>query len=202
MKIIFDLDGTLICSKKRLYDLFCFLAGDDKLSFSAYWDLKFAGHTNKEILVKVFGFSNIKVQVFVEDWMRLIETEQYLELDKIIEGIPKSLLDLKKEHKLYLCTARQSMAMLTVQLNKLSIADYFEQIFITEQRVSKEQLLRGSGLDFAREDWVVGDTGHDILAGKALGLRTCAVLSGFMNEPSLKAYSPDIILSDATGFRG
>ncbi len=201
MKIIFDLDGTLICSKKRLYDLFCFLVDDNKLSFSAYWDLKFAGHTNKEILVEAFGFSSIQVQVFLEKWMALIETDQYLKLDKVIEGIPRFLLDLKKEHRIYLCTARQSMAMLAVQLNNLAIADHFEQIFITEQRVSKEQLLIDSGLGFGSEDWIVGDTGHDILTGKALGLRTCAVLSGFMSEASLAKYEPDLILPYVHNFK-
>ena len=43
MKIIFDLDGTLICSKKRLHRLFLDLAGVTNLKFKSYWDLKHQG---------------------------------------------------------------------------------------------------------------------------------------------------------------
>lgn len=201
MKMIFDLDGTLICSKKRLYELFCFLAGDYRLSFSTYWDLKFSGQTNQQILINSYGFSNIKVQNFVDDWMSLIESDQYLKLDSIIEGVPGFLSELKKSHNIYLCTARQSIMKVTEQLQQFSIADHFEKIFVTEQSFSKEQLLRDSGLSFDREDWIIGDTGHDILTGKALGLKTCAVLSGFMCEETLIKYNPDIVLSDVSGFK-
>jgi len=201
MKIIFDLDGTLICSKKRLYNLFCYLVGDDRLSFSAYWDLKFAGQKNQSILAEIFFYTKDEVQDFVSKWMCLVETEEYLKLDKVIQGVPSFLSEIKKEHSLYLCTARQSVARVEEQLSYLSISDCFEQVFVTEQRFSKEELLRKSGLKFHKHDWIFGDTGHDVVTGKALGIRTCAVLSGFMNKASLEAYEPDLILPYIHNFK-
>ena len=40
MKIFFDLDGTLINSKMRLYSLFQELVSASNLSFDEYWNLK------------------------------------------------------------------------------------------------------------------------------------------------------------------
>jgi len=128
--------------------------------------------------------------------MELIETDEYLRLDRVIDGVPGFLKALKRKHSLYLCTARQSKAKACQQLFFLGISDCFDQLFITEQYVSKEQLIRESEVTFSSEDWLIGDTGHDILTGKALGLRTCAVLSGFMQEKALVKYAPDVILSD------
>lgn len=200
MKIVFDLDGTLICSKKRLYSLFCFLVGGNQLTFEQYWHLKFFGKTNQQILIDVFGYSNVMIEKFIAEWMTLIESEYYLKMDTIIAGVPDLLSFLKKEHALFLCTARQSTEKTNEQLENLSIAKFFEKVFVTNQSTTKERLLKDGGITFTKEDWIVGDTGHDILTGKSLGLKTCAVLSGFMSEEKLKKYEPDIILKNATNF--
>lgn len=194
MRIVFDLDGTLICSKRRLYELFCFLVGHEHLTFSRYWDLKFSGQTNKEILRNSFGFSDPQVDAFVKKWMFLIEDDQYLALDTVIEGVPRLLSALSKKHDLYLCTARQSANKAHEQLDSLALKDHFKEILVTEQRSTKEELLKTCGVRFGFADWMIGDTGHDILTGKALGMKTCAVLSGFMSEASLVSYKPDSIL--------
>ncbi|WP_434381968.1 HAD family hydrolase [Melittangium boletus] len=47
--------------------------------------------------------------------------------------------------------------------------------------------------------WMVGDTTHDILAGKAAGLRTYAVLWGTHDEAQLAAVSPDLLRPTLTG---
>ena len=198
MKIIFDLDGTLICSKKRLHALFCDLVKTDKLSFDAYWNLKFSGHTNQEILKNKFGYSADEVELFVEHWMLNIESNQYLDMDSLIVGVDKFLCEMNKINELYVCTARQSAPQVIEQLKKLGILDFFKKIFVTEQIKSKKQLLIDSGLVFSSQDCFVGDTGHDIMTGKELGMVTFAVLSGFMSEAKLQLYSPDHIVNDIT----
>ena len=198
MKIIFDLDGTLICSKKRLHALFCDFVKTDKLSFDAYWNLKFAGYTNQEILKNKFGYSTDKINFFVHHWMLNIESNQYLDMDSLIVGVDKFLCEMNKINELYVCTARQSAPQVIEQLKKLGILDFFKKIFVTEQIKSKKQLLIDSGLVFSSQDCFVGDTGHDIMTGKELGMVTFAVLSGFMSEAKLQLYSPDHIVNDIT----
>ena len=51
-----------------------------------------------------------------------------------------------------------------------------------------------------KNDFFVGDTGKDIQAGKALGMRTIGVLSGFRNEERLLKYNPDFIIDYITNF--
>ena len=43
--------------------------------------------------------------------------------------------------------------------------------------------------------WMVGDAVTDILAGRAAGLRTCAVTWGVHDEPTLRTAAPDAIVS-------
>lgn len=200
MKIIFDLDGTLICSKKRLHELFCDLVGNRDLSFDSYWQLKFDGNNNQNILKNQFSYSDGKVDVFVENWMEKIEEDCYLEMDSPIEGLHSFLQKISEKNELYICTARQSITQVTKQLRNFGILDFFCDIFVTEQKYSKIELLINGGIDFSSEDWFVGDTGHDINTGKRFGMQTCAVLSGFMSESALKTYSPDRILVNVTYF--
>ena len=198
MKIVFDLDGTLICSKKRLYELFCDLVETKELTFDSYWKLKFLGNTNQDILKNEFKYSEDEIELFVNNWMKNIERDKYLEMDTLINGAESFLCEISKSNKLYICTARQSLSQATKQLNKLGVLDFFQEVFVTEQKKTKKQLLIDSDLNFSIEDWFVGDTGHDIMTGKDLGMTTYAVLSGFMSKAKLQLYSPDFIVNDIT----
>lgn len=200
MKIIFDLDGTLICSKRRLHELFCDLVDSRNLSFNAYWNSKFNGYSNQDILKKEFDFSEEKISQFITSWMNKIEDSYYLSMDTPIESLESFLQKVNKSNQLYICTARQSLEQVTSQLKKISILEFFEEIFVTEQKFTKSELLVASGMTFSKDDWFIGDTGHDINTGKRLGIQTCAVLSGFMPETALKAYLPDLIVANVTNF--
>lgn len=198
MKIIFDLDGTLICSKKRLHKLFLDLTGVTNLKFKSYWDLKHQGKTNEDILRSQLSFSELEIEVFLKNWMIKIEADYYLGLDTLIPDAYKALENLNKSHDLFICTARQSISQTQKQLKKLSIFNYFKDIFVTEQKVDKFQILSNSNISFTSKDWIIGDTGNDINTGKKIGVQTCAVLSGFMSKSSLIGYSPDLIIEDFT----
>ena len=198
MKIIFDLDGTLICSKKRLHRLFLDLTKATNFEFMSYWNLKHQGKRNEDILKDELGFSELEIKNFLSKWMIKIETDYYLDMDTLIPKADKALKNLYENHDLFICTARQSILQTEKQLKKLSILNYFEDIFVTEQKNDKFHTLKSSNVIFTKKDWFVGDTGHDIDAGKKIGVQTCAVLSGFMSKSSLISYSPDLIIEDFT----
>lgn len=198
MNLIFDLDGTLICSKKRLYELFCDLSEKRDLTFSEYWNLKFIGKSNQDILKENFGCTDSVIEKFVNAWMRLIESDRYLGMDTLIGGAAVLLEEFSQEHSLYICTARQSIPQVTKQLANLSILHFFDDLFVTEQKYTKAELLKKSGIKFSENDWMIGDTGHDVMTGKEIGINTCAVLSGFMSEEKLLSYAPDILINNVT----
>ena len=71
----------------------------------------------------------------------------------------------------------------------------------TTLRVAASQELVRTLPSLASQDWMIGDTGKDIQVGQMLGIKTCAVLSGFLNEKALLNYGPDLILPTAADFR-
>lgn len=196
MNFFFDLDGTLINSKPRLYELFCFLNESVVLTYSEYWELKKQKISHKEILINKIGLSEKQFIEFEKKWMSEIEKERWLELDRPFDGISKMLERLSKYNVLYLVTARQSKKNVMEQLSTFGWLSYFNKILVTEQKFEKYQLI-AENVVVSSNDFIIGDTGKDIETGKMLGIRTIAVLSGFLSEKSLVEYNPDYIFENA-----
>lgn len=201
MNIVFDLDGTLIDSKPRLYQLFLQLAPDSHLSYAQYWEFKKHKVSNEMILANRLGLGRKAIELFVKDWMGLIEAPELLALDANFPGMHETLARLRKRANLHVCTARQFRAPVLNQLERLDLLPFFNQVLVTEQQDSKEALIRRHVSGRTAQDWTLGDTGKDVQVGKLLKMNTCAVLSGFLNRTSLLAYEPDLILDSASDFR-
>jgi phosphoglycolate phosphatase len=196
VNIFFDLDGTLIDSKQRLYNLFQYLVPLSKLTFKDYWELKRNKISHQKILEERFLYTSKVIREFEIKWLNNIEKEEWLELDKPFEGMTAFLENLNKSHRLYLITARQSESMLLGQLKSFGWDSLFSKILVTGLKFDKYDLIHAVGISDG--DWLVGDTGVDILTGKRLGLKTAAVLSGFLNKEKLMIYQPDVIVNYAT----
>lgn len=199
MNIFFDLDGTLLNSQKRLYELFQYLVPTSELSFEEYWKLKRNKVNHEELLTTQFGYSPEEFKKFEHIWMKEIELEKWLNLDLPFEGVTDFLKTLGEKNTLYLVTARQSKEMVNKQLRNFGWDSIFESVFVTEQRKEKHALIQ-ENVTVSPIDWFIGDTGLDIKVGKQLGIKTAAVLSGFLNKEKLTAYKPDLILEYVTSF--
>jgi phosphoglycolate phosphatase len=197
--LFIDLDGTIIDARKRVYEVFRFLVPKSNLSFDAYWEIKRAGISNESILINHFNFSDLQIANFISQWMKEIEKENWLELDKPFDNIKSKLQNLKKNYKLILVTARQSTTNTLKQLKQLQLDTYFDDILITNQTLTKQVIIKQK-FDVTSEDLIVGDTGKDIETGKALGIKTVAVLCGFMSASTLEKYNPDYIIQSLTDF--
>lgn len=201
MNLIFDLDGTLICSRERLYRLFLDITGIRSLSYEDYWGHKFNKLSNQKILTSFYGWSDEQTKSFTDEWMSNIEDDTYLALDTPIPGVHRFLDRARELGVLSLCTARQSKSQLAKQLLSLNLSHYFDNILVTEQKLTKVDLISSFVENLNSSDWLVGDTGHDINTAKELGIKSCAVLTGFMLEENLVTYEPDLIISDVTEFK-
>lgn len=196
MNVFFDLDGTLLDSRERLYQLFQHLVPDSKLSFYEYWELKRNKIGHKEILKTHFSYSDEAFSSFEKIWMENIELPEWLALDKPFDGITNYLRELKIKHSLYIVTARQFEDVAIQQINQNGWKGIFEKILVTCKKMEKYDLIK-SAVEVSNEDWFVGDTGKDIQIGKQLGINTAAVLSGFLNRDRLVEYNPDLIVYNA-----
>ena len=83
--ILFDLDGTLIDSSNRLYNLFSDLIKKSKFTKDEYWNFK-RNKINHEMIIQKF-FPEENFEEFNEKWLSLIETEKYLLTDKLYPDI-------------------------------------------------------------------------------------------------------------------
>jgi phosphoglycolate phosphatase len=200
MNIIFDLDGTLIDAKPRLYHLFQYLVPESKLSYEDYWVFKQNKVSNEEILANEFGLDESTIQKFITNWMKCIEAPEFLAFDNSFPKVHETLERLRVQANLYLCTARQYRKPVIDQLNNLGLLIYFNAVMVTEQKKSKGKLIAASVSGLTSQDWMIGDTGKDIQVGYTLGIKTCAVLSGFLSEESLRPYQPDVIVLTVADF--
>ncbi|MDB5251881.1 MAG: family hydrolase [Flaviaesturariibacter sp.] len=193
-QLLFDLDGTLVDSRPRLYHLFRELAPDCDLSFENYWILKRAKADHAMILRSHYGWDDGAIARFQEEWMARIELPAWLAYDTPFPGVPALLEALHEHADLYVFTARQSEREALTQLETLGLLRHFRKVFVTQQKLDKQQLVASSLLTIQPSDIVIGDTGVDVQLGKKLGCRTVAVTSGFRSREVLEEYHPDHII--------
>ena len=201
MNIFFDLDGTLIDASERLYKLFIDLIPNCGLTKGEYWNLKRQNIKHKTIIENFF--SNYNFDDFERKWLNNIENIQYLRYDKIFDDTINILqyLTLSKKYNLYLLTARQSKENLYKELQKFQLLNYFENfknVFITEQKYTKTEIINQQFFNLSNDDFIVGDTINDILCGKELNIKTIALTNGFINKNILEKYQPNYLCNTLT----
>lgn len=207
INIFFDLDGTLIDASERLYKLFIDLIPDCKLTKQEYWSLKRQNIKHKTIIENFFSncnnCNNFNFDDFERKWLNNIENIQYLRYDKIFDDTINILqyLTLSKKYNLYLLTARQSKENLYKELQKFQLLNYFENfknVFITEQKYTKTEIINQQFFNLSNDDFIVGDTINDILCGKELNIKTIALTNGFINKNILEKYQPNYLCNTLT----
>ena len=198
MIIIFDLDGTIIDSRKRVYFLFKKIVNTN-LDFNSYWLLKRQKISNQQILVEYNQYSKFDIEKFNLNWMNMIESDEMLALDKMHYGVDDLIKNLSVNNDLYLCTSRQNKNKVLSQIKNFKL-NYFKKILVTEQKNSKIDLLRTYLPKNYDKGWIIGDTDYDIKVGKKLNFFTCAVLNGFHNEEVLQNSNPDRIIDSVNLF--
>lgn len=198
MNIIFDLDGTLIDSSDRMYRLFCTLVPQCRMSKAQYWDYKRNKINHEQLIMKYFP--EINFEIFRNQWMKLIESDYYLAMDVNYIDTIKVLQKLQKQNILFLLTARQNKEGLIKELDRLELRNFFEKIFTTEGKCSKQELWlkmiqKYEKLD-NKDNVFISDMGMDILIGNRMGYKTVAISHGFMNREKLQEYIPDVIIDE------
>lgn len=195
-KLFFDIDGTLWDSRERVYKLFRDLAGPC-IPWDEYWVAKRSRTTNGQILEKYCGYDESRIKDFETSWLSMIEAPEYLSLDRPFDfTVPTLEYCSARKHEIYFVTLRQSADAVEQELRDKGLFGFCKECLVSEGTATKVELVRRHGIRVNRNDFFIGDTGIDIIAGKELGASTIAVLSGFRSEWVLRSYKPDYIVKD------
>ena len=190
--IAFDLDGTLLDSRKRHQAVM-----DDvlrelnvELDTSDLLDFKSEGHNNKEWL-RQKGIKEDLAELINKRWVELIEEEKYLDEDTLYPGVYECLSNLSTKNSLYLVTARNNHENAERQITKLGIRGFFDEIAVvpSSKTTSEDKAQR---LKAYNAVVFYGDTESDMKAAGIAGCDFKAVVNGFRSEQFWKNYQVEI----------
>ena len=166
--VLFDLDGTLIDPKRRLYTLFAELT-HCRLTYEAYWERKDAGYNQKRMLEEV-GYDAALIPGFADLWHQEIERQDLLDLDRVFEDVTETIHGLaSKGIRMYIVTNRLSLDGVGYEMDRFGLGGSFSGILSTKQQCTKAEAVRRAGVDLAGAVFV-GDSREDMETAGALGI--------------------------------
>lgn len=197
----FDLDGTILEVKERLYSLYVDIVselGGKTLAKGVYWQAK-RGQMPEEIIAQKSNIGDVPRYISLRQ--ERIELPEYLEYDKLIPQALESLAQLKQTNRIALVTLRKSKDNLYEQLHRLALELLFDRVLVGNEGEEhgwqlKAKMISGENGFEPRGSVIVGDTETEILAGKFLNISTVAVLSGMRTKNKLAVHQPDYIIKD------
>lgn len=199
MKIVFDLDGTLIDVSRRHWHVYSKILqsyGKLPIPYLQYWHLKRDNTPWLEIL-KLSQFDGDATAEFIEIFISEIETVEHLKIDTVFNDT-FSTLDSLKNHELYLVSLRRNDAHFRAQLDWLKLRDYFKETRSghteKEGHHKKNEIIKK--IAQKQSAIVIGDTETDVLAAKSLNLESIAVTTGIRSSEFLRQLEPDYLIDN------
>lgn len=196
--VLFDIDGTLI-------DSWDFVFGAVKFA------LKKHGHTiSEEVIVSAMGGRSLldyyKFLLPKADWEEIAKSHHEYQQDKFdlgkpFKGAKKVLKKLKSQGFLMGAVSNRTRESLRTTLEKAKFDEFFEIVVSAEDvknpKPHPEHVL--AALTHLKVEsgssYLIGDTRHDILAGKSAGVKTVGVSYGFEGK-KIRDYNPDFVIDD------
>lgn len=205
MKLFCDMDGTLVDVAPRHYKVYSEavrLHGGVSMDQKSYWDMKRKKTKWKDLLIASALPPKIE-EDFLRYFIDTIESQEYLAIDQLFEGVYETLYAFSEKHDLYLVSLRRNENNLLRQLDDLNIRELFTQVLSGHSNSDgydkKIELI--SSVKGNDNGMIIGDTEADIVTGKQLGLYTAAVTSGIRDEAYLEALEPDYLLRNFNELR-
>lgn len=184
-KVVFDFDGTLLDSRLRhtvLLDSIlkthkCMPASGD---IGDYLEYKSNGMSTFRYLLERCGLSQSNAKLCAEEWVKNIETTEYLEMDVLYPDTITTLDSIKAigKYELILLTARQNENQMRGQLCKFKIDSYFKDVICVPPKNAKSEKLAAICCKKS-VSCVVGDTEVDCYVADNMRCPFYALSRGF-----------------------
>ncbi len=205
MNLFLDFDGTLVDISEKywwVYSGFMQSRGGALPARELFWQTKRDGGSDATLLSSA-GLDPRLAPELKAHIQGNIETNAALSRDTVFPGTESLLESLGRSHTLILISARKNPSNLRDQITSLGLDRYFAEILtaagenesLPGGHTAKSVVLSGSRwIKPGAEALIAGDAAMDVLTGKALGIRTCAVLSGIRTRRFLEKLQPDHIV--------
>jgi phosphoglycolate phosphatase len=197
-KVFFDLDGTLLDVSERNYRVYQIVTrefGGTPLDKDTYWELKRRKTKWPGLLPKSKLDPSVE-QEFLARFIPLIESPEFLRLDRIHPAALATVAAISHRRSSYLVSLRRNETALLQELDWLGLGSSFTKVLSGHSEsdgYDKKIELIASEIG-ADEGVIIGDTEADIVSGKELGLVTVAVTSGIRDEQFLAVLKPDYVV--------
>jgi phosphoglycolate phosphatase-like HAD superfamily hydrolase len=211
MNLLLDFDGTLVDIADKYwwaYTEFFLARGAALPDRAAFWSAKRDGADEARLLV--LAAQNPSLAGELRQHIRnTIETEPALMRDRPLPGIIGLLSGLGEKHSLVLVSARADPRKLRGQIERLGFLGFLSEIITADEdcgalrtgETPKSRVLEGSR--WLREPAImIGDAKMDVDTAKALGIPSCAVLSGIRSHSFLDNLRPDYIIDSVFEIAG
>jgi len=210
MRIICDLDGTLLDSKEQLFYAHqeaCAECGwiiapnyiDD------YWAHRREGKTPYSHLAGLLqrSLTRKERQIYLKEYTRLVESPEAL---RRMDIFPETRSFLFQTEGVFLATFRADRESLKAELQRFNIDHFVTGIVACgggrwrNRAKRKAKSIPKRWLDTDDEIWFIGDDYTDVEAAKILDVKSCAVCSGIRSRELLETFKPDRIIEHVGEF--
>lgn len=196
--VLFDIDGTLI-------DSWDFIFGAVKHALQKH------GHDiSEEVLVSAMGGRSLldyyKFLLPKADWEEIAKSHSDYQQDKFdlgkpFKGAKKILKKLKSSEFLIGAISNRSRVSLKTTLDRAEFSRFFDIVVSADDVKNPKphpEHVQAALTYFKVEpnnSFMVGDTQHDIEAGKKAGVKTIGVTYGFLGK-DIENHNPDFVIDD------
>ena len=195
--IVFDLDGTLVDSLPDIVGAFqdAFV----ELGLTAPAAEAVRGRIGLPLEAMYADFAPLEQVTALTDAYRRIYPQRFSRTSRPFPGVPEVLAELRAHgFRLAVATTKRS-DMATRFVAAMGLADALDHVQGTDgfpHKPAPDVVHRALAALDAEGTWMVGDTTHDVGAGKAAGLATYAVTWGTHDAEALAAAAPDRLEPD------
>jgi phosphoglycolate phosphatase len=198
--ILFDLDGTLIDSKRDIAESVHFIQRKHGRAASPEADIaSFIGNGVPALLQRALG---PKAEQTLEADVTLFKKhyrEHCLDHTYVYPGVRETLHHFR--YKKMAVVTNKPVRISRFMLERLGLAGYFRGILGGDSTSRKKphpdpifQTLDRLGTRSLRDVIIVGDGYQDIQAGKSAGIRTCGLISNIGDSRRLHQSAPDFTI--------
>jgi phosphoglycolate phosphatase len=198
--IVFDLDGTLVDSLPDI--LRSFRRSFEVLGLPVPGEDAVREHVGKPLEEMYAHFApEGHVEALAAEYRRYYP-KHFTDHSRPFPGVLELLGTLRAEGYLIAVATTKRSDMARALVKALDLERYLDHVQGTDGFPSKpapDVIFRALSRLSGEGTWMVGDTTHDVLAGKAADLKTYAVSWGSHDQKRLASASPDVLAGSLDG---